>query len=361
MRIGIISLIAWEYVKQRPQVFAQELAKLGHTVFYIEPVPVTLWGQFKLPRVLAMPLRLRPVAYGVYALPGLMVPPFRMLRPFWGYNRILAPVMVWKLRRLKLDFIIDLAVEYEPVLHRLGVPFAYDHVDDTQFMEHIHTETFVEHMEKIMERSEFNVYIQEARAREDPKGVFVPNGADPEEFYPLASEKMFDAVALSTINKWFDMDSILESKKRILLIGPMDLDMGDNRKRFFEARKPNLSWIPQVEKSVANQWLSRAKVGLVPFKKDHPVVQYAMPVKILEYMMANLPVVTFRNQGIQDMYGDLVTFYGRDGADPSLDDAIDIAQNAPPQDYRGFAMQFTWQSIVSQLDNKIREVVAQKK
>jgi hypothetical protein len=68
MRIGLISLISWDYVKQRPQVFANELAKRGHLVFYIEPVPVMLWSQFRIPKILSVPLRIRPVAPGVFAL-----------------------------------------------------------------------------------------------------------------------------------------------------------------------------------------------------------------------------------------------------------------------------------------------------
>jgi hypothetical protein len=65
-------------------------------------------------------------------------------------------------------------VEYEPVLRRLGVPFAYDHVDDTQFMEHIQTETFVACMQKIKEQSVLNLYIQEGAANADPKGYLSP-------------------------------------------------------------------------------------------------------------------------------------------------------------------------------------------
>jgi hypothetical protein len=42
--------------------------------------------------------------------------------------------------------------------------------------------------------------------------------------------------------------------------------------------------------------------------------------------------------GISQVYGDIVTFYGRDREDPTLDTAIEKAQLTPSRDYRGFAM-----------------------
>ena len=289
-----------------------------------------------------------------------MIAPRRDQAAFLHLNRLFEPWMIYRLRRLRLDFAIVSAVEYAPVLFRLGVPFAYDHLDDTQFMEHVLTERFVEQMEALKKRSRFNIYIQEVTAERDPKGVFVPNGADPNEFFPIEAPKCFDAVVLSNIAKWFDMDSILDSTKNILLIGPMDIDGGNNQERLVAAKRANLVWIPQVEKQIANVWLSRAKVGLVPFKRDHPVVGYAMPIKILEYFLAGLPVVTYRNEGISHMYGDMVTYYARDGSDPPLDEAIEAAQQKK-LDYRRFALDFTWEEIVGQLEHHIGRALDRRK
>lgn len=356
MRIGIFSLIGWDFLQQRPHRFAQGLAALGHEVYYVEPAPTSRRWPVTASLHWIRSGRSRQIAPGLLRFPGLVIAPRRDQAAFLYFNRFLEPWMTLHVRRLQLDFAIVSAVEYAPVVFTLGLPFAYDHLDDTQFMEHVLTDLFVEQMEALKSRSEFNIYIQQVAAERDPKGVFVPNGADPDEFFPIEAPKLFDAVVLSNIAKWFDMDSILDSTKNILLIGPMDIDRGDNRERFVAAKRANLAWIPQVEKQIANVWLSRAKVGLVPFKRDHPVVGYAMPIKILEYFLAGLPVVTYRNEGISHMYGDMVTYYARDGSDPPLDEAIELAQQKK-RDYRRFALDFNWEGIVDQLEHHIRRCV----
>jgi glycosyltransferase involved in cell wall biosynthesis len=360
VRIGIISLIDWDFLEQRPQKFAHELAARGHSVYYVEPTPFSHWSPFFTLFHWFQSARTRSVAPGIFAFPGLMIAPRRDQASFLSLNRYFVPWMIRRLRTLRLDFIIVLAVEYAPVLIKLGVPFAYDHVDDTQFMEHVLTEEFVERMEALKARSEFNIYIHELEAARDPKGVFVCNGADPSQFFPIEAPKAFDAISLSNIAKWFDMDSVLESRKKILLVGPMDIGGGNNRERFFAASRPNLIWIPEVDKQVANMWFARAKVGLVLRKPEDPVSQYAMPIKILEYFLAGLPVVTYRNEGITRMYGDMVTYYARDGSDIPLDEAIEVAQTKQ-RDYRRFALDFNWTDIAGRLERRIWQVVDPKR
>lgn len=357
VRIGIASLIAWDFLHQRPQKFAEELASLGHTLFYIEPTDFTL-GRHVLARSLAQRVpAFRQVGDRVYALRPTIYPPFKQHTNQESHNRWLAPLVTSQLRRLKLDFLLVLAPEYAPVAQALGIPYAYDHVDDTQFMEHIDTARYVADMEQLQRGSAFNVYIQGSEAACDPKGAYVPNGVDTEQFFPIDAPQHFDGVVLSNIAKWFDIDAVLASSKQLLLIGPMDIDGGSNRERFFANARPNVAWIPQVDKQVANQWLSRARVGLVPFQYQHPVLHYAMPIKILEYFLAGLPVVTYRNQGIAEQYGDMVTFFASDGSDLPLDDAIEVAcKKHDAYDYRAFANQFQWRDIVVRLEERIRAV-----
>lgn len=361
MRIGIASLISWEFLHQRPQKFAEELAALGHTIFYVEPTDFTV-ARHVLARSLAQRVPVfRQVAANIYALRPTIYPPFKQHAVEEARNRWLGPLVTSQLRRLKLDFLLVLAPEYAPVARKLGVPYAYDHVDDTQFMEHIDTARYVSNMERLQRGSAFNVYIQAAEAANDPKGLFVPNGVDVDQFFPLDAPRQFDAVALTNIAKWFDMDAVLNSAKQLLLIGPMDIDGGNNRERFFERPRANVAWIPQINKQTANPWLSRAHVGLVPFQYQHPVLRYAMPIKILEYFLVNLPVVTYRNQGIADQYGDMVTFFASDGSDLPLDDAIEAARRKRGAfNYRAFAQRFQWRDIVAKLDERIRAACGQR-
>lgn len=353
MQIGILSLIPWQFIKQRPHEFAEGLVRLGHTVYYFEPF---IWRRKPLEIAEALRRSFEPIPAGerLYLVRPVLVPPFRHTVQALKYNRFFLAVVRRIFARLGLDFLIVLETEYADAVIQSGIPFAYDHVDDTQFMDYVHAERFVENMNRLKKESRFNIYIQEAAARKDAKGFFLANGISEQEFFPVDVPKRFDAVVLSNMAKWFDMDSILESKKEIVLIGPMDIDWGDNYQRFSAARKNNLLYVPQIEKRIAVSWLNRARVGLVPFKEQHPVVSYAMPIKILEYFLCNLRVVTFWNEGIAQQYGDLVTFYSRSNGWPSLDEAIDQASKRMPEDLRSFALQFRWSDLVARLDSKIR-------
>jgi glycosyltransferase involved in cell wall biosynthesis len=359
MRIGIISLIAWDFIHQRPQKFAEELAALGHDIFYVEPSDFTASRYATLTALRQRVPFYREVMPRIAAIRPVIYPPFKHLDAQQTRNRWLVPLVASQLRRLQLDFLIVLAPEYARVAEMLGVPFAYDHVDDTQFMEHIHQERFIGNMHRLMKGSAFNIYIQESAAEKDPKGLYIANGVDQDQFTPLEAPKLFDAVVLSNIAKWFDTDAILNSKRHILLIGPMDVDGGNNRARFFSEPRSNLVWIPQVDKQVANQWLSRAEVGLVPFDYRHPVLHYAMPLKILEYFLAELPVVTYRNEGITQQYGEMVTYYASDDSEPlDLDAAIDQAKTKRgAYDYRAFASKFQWRDLIGELERRIVETV----
>jgi hypothetical protein len=248
--------------------------------------------------------------------------------------------------------------EYALPVISSGIPHAYDHVDDTQYFEHVPTERYIENMNRLKETGAFNIYIQQLAADNDPKGLFVPNGCYPEEFFPIDCPKKFDAVFIGAFSKWCDMESILASEKQILLIGPMDWDGGNNFQKYLSAGKRNVYYIPQISKDVANLWVNAAHVGLVAFKEDHPIVQYAMPVKILEYFLCNLPVVTFRNEGIEHQYGDRVTYYSSTGNGLSLDEAIEAAKRrGGGTEYREFAKQYAWPSIVKEFEGRILEAL----
>lgn len=355
MRIAIFSLIDWDFVNQRPQAFARELARRGHEILYVEPS--VLLGDFDewIEQRRAGDIGTYQAERGIWVAEGTMIPFRTGYRELYPHNRDLAAATARWLAQYDLDFAILLSPEYTPVVAELGIPCAYDHVDETQYMDGVDTDAYVQSMEELKTLTTFNIYIQQPAAESDPKGFFLPNGVDANVFFPIDRPKLFDGVVLSTIARWFDMDSVLGAQSRILLIGPMDHDEGDNRKRLFEARRPNLHWIPQVDKPTANLWLSSARVGVVPFRLNHPVIPYAMPIKILEYFMAGLPVVTYRSEGIERFYGDRVTYYSTDGCrDPCLDEAIELAMKIGAN-HRAFALEYTWEKIVTRLDQHIAE------
>lgn len=269
-------------------------------------------------------------------------------------NKILVRLTAGLLGSLKLDFIIVNNPNFFPILKSIKTPFAYDHIDDTHLFSNMDREATYSKIAALMDLSVFNIYIHPIAAARDPKGFFLPNGVDLNEYRPIKAEKLFDAVALSNIAEWFDLDSILDSTKRILLVGPMDLDSSGNLERYLKSEKTNILWTPEVPKQIANLWVNRAEVGLVPFNEDHPVVSYAMPLKIIEYFACNIPVVTFKNEGIEELFGEYVTFYSREFG-PDLDTAIDIAKQTS-SNLRALAKAYAWSKIARQLDEKIRSV-----
>jgi hypothetical protein len=349
MRIALFSLIEWDFVNQRPQAFARELAALGHEILYVEPPSVADSLEAWQARIEKGDIHTYQVEKNITICDGMLMP-LRDARQYQMNESLHARVATF-LKLQNIDFSIVLSPEYVDSLLQLGRPFAYDHVDETQFMDGMDTAAYVEAMDRLKAAAAFNIYIQEPAALADPKGLFVPNGTEADVFFPLERPKLFDAVILSTFAKWFDMDAVLASNSRILLIGPMDADLGNNKERYFKANKPNLQWIPQIDKQTANTWLATAEVGVVPFKLTHPVVPYAMPIKIMEYMLAGLKVVSHRTEGIEHFYRDRICYFGEGTAHATLDEAIAAAKKLPPQ--RDFALQFDWKHVVGALNEKI--------
>jgi len=361
MRIAIFSFIPWDFLKQRTHAMAVELTRMGHDIYYFEPFMFSRRPDRFLSEAIKS-VRIRES--GEHKIHVLSSPYFwskKRYSRYFSLNKVLSGRIVRLIRRHNIDFIIVLDPEYALPVISSGVPHAYDHLDDTQYMEGVPTERYIENMNRLKETGAFTIYIQKLEAEKDPKGLFVPNGCYPDEFFPIECTKKFDAVFLGNILSWCDLDSILASEKEILIIGPMDWDKGNNLQKYLKAGRENIYYIPEIPKNIANLWLNAARVGLVAFKEDHPVVQYAMPVKILEYFLCNLPVVTYRNAGIEHQYGDLVTYYSSTGNGPSLDKAIEAAlRREDGHEYRKFAEQYAWPSIVKQLEGKILEAIQRK-
>jgi len=147
----------------------------------------------------------------------------------------------------------------------------------------------------------------------------------------------------------------LDAKSHTVLIGPMLSESASMRYRLYLERGGRTClWIPRVERTMANLWLNASHVGLVPFREDHPITQYAVPMKILEYFLCNLPVVTYWNPSIEELFGPLVTFYGPHHDSRSIDEAIGAARHQR-NNYRSFAQGFAWGKIVADFERRLCE------
>lgn len=149
VRTGIASLIAFDFLRQRPQKFTEALALRGHALFYVKPAGFTL-GHHLLARSLARHVpAFRQVGNRSYALRPTIFPPFQQHTGKESHNRWLTPLVASQLQRLKLGFLLVLAPEYAPVAQALGIPHAYDHVSGTQFMEQINTTPYAANEKRI--------------------------------------------------------------------------------------------------------------------------------------------------------------------------------------------------------------------
>lgn len=355
-RIGLIAANNWSHMFQRSQAFAAELARLGHTVFYFES-PFSGCCRFGKCARLAGAFRLRQVSPGILVLCPPFFSPLEIHRRRLWMNRALTPIMRGLFSRLQLTLLIVQNPGFaEPVLSS-RIPFVYDKVDDTHLFDGVLQDIALKQTRKLQESSLFNFYLTPSHAKADPKGVSVPNGIYQDELYPVEIEKSFDGVTLSSIASWVDLDGLLEAKSRTVLIGPMISEAAAKQyQRYLERGGCTCLWIPRVEKPMANLWLNVSRVGLVPFRQDHPVTQYAVPMKILEYFLCDLPVVTYWNPSIEELFGPLVTFYGRGREVESLDETIQIAVHQQ-HEYRKFACEYAWGPIVEKFERQISKVL----
>jgi glycosyltransferase involved in cell wall biosynthesis len=354
-RIGLIAANTWDDVFQRSQAFATELALMGHTVFYVEPV--TRCSRLAKFARLAKAFRPRQVSPGVFVLcPPFFLPSETNRRHLW-MNHALTPILRALFSRLRLTTLIVQNPGFAAPVLSSKLPFVYDKVDDTHLFDGVLRDRVLKQTRRLQEASLFNSYIAPGSAKADPKGVFIPNGVYPDELFPVEIGKSFDGVTLASIASWVDLDALLDAKSHTVLIGPMLSESASTRYRLYLERGGRTClWIPRVEKPMANLWLNASHVGLVPFREDHPITQYAVPMKILEYFLCNLPVVTYWNPSIEELFGPMVVFYGPHHESRSIDEAIGAARHQR-NNYRSFAQGFAWGKIVAEFERRLCEAI----
>lgn len=359
MKIGVFSLIPWSFLDQRPQVMAQKLQEWGHEVVYVEPLAfVTCTDDYPHPweKYADDAWKIRKTAEGITLIAPVLIPLQHRFRRILHRNQDFREVNQTKLKEMGFDLAIVIDPQWGKILHEANIPFIYDHVDDTHHMEVCMREEFYAETIFCEKNSLFNIYIQPNIARRY-NGLYIPNGINCSELVTLPqSEKIFDAVCLSCFSDWFDVESIFESKKKILLIGPMDDFIREKYNEFRNLGNENILWIPRIPRKMASMWLNLAKVGLLPFRQDHGVVDYVMPLKIVEYFKIGIPCVSYINKGIMEEFGDHVYFYSPTGwlQYPKLDEAIEKAEQDRRRDERYLMSEkFEWDKVLSPLKDRL--------
>ncbi len=357
MRIGVFSLIAWELLDQRPQVMARALRQWGHEVIYLEPFTFDNWGPaYPHPweDYEARAWRTRPGPDGMLIVHTLFVPARKAFRDLFERNRRYYRRNLQEVAQLNLDFALVSAPYWGEVLTEIGVPYAYDHLDDTHLMSFCDTDTYHRQTVACQQHASTTIYIQPNIARRYG-GLYIPNGFSPDDLiFDPSIEKTYDAVCLTSITDWIDLDSLFSSRHRILLIGPVDPVIQPRFEELAAAPGVRLDHISYLPRKLASLWLNKGFCGLVPFREEHPVVDYAMPLKIPEYLFLGLPCVSHLNQGIIESFGDHIVTYSSSGwlGQPPLDEAIDLAMSDPRyKERRQLAESYSWPVLLTPLRN----------
>ena len=359
MKVGIFSVIEWNFLDQRPQVIAKKLAEWGHSVTYLEPFfRLKAWSDnfnHQWNEYESCCWSRRVVHPGVEAIRMLWLPAHKSIEKIICMNNNYIESNRKVIESLGLDLAIVIDPSWSRILYDMKIPFIYDHVDDTHQMEAVLKDFWYEEQCFSADKSIATLYIQSNIAKRNG-GLYVPNGIDTNQLnVPEIPRKDFDAGCLSAIADWFDIDSVLNTSKKILIIGPMDLEIKKRYDRYRHDGKNNVTWLPRVPRTIAAHWLKRCKTAIIPFDDLHPIVDYVMPLKLVEYLYLGLPTVTYLNKGIEEEFGDMVTFYSSVNWKglPSLDAAIDRAIEKAECEIsaKEVACRFTWDNVFEPLKN----------
>src|SRR4030066_2285699 len=130
------------------------------------------------------------------------------------------------------------------------------------------------------------------------KASYVPNGVDAGNFINSTKEIPDDlktipsprVIYVGAIDEGFDKELLFEVAKKLsevsfVLIGSPNIDISKLKKR------SNIYLLGRRKYHDIPGYLYNCDVGIIPFNKEHPVVNSVNPIKLYEYMMCGLPTV----------------------------------------------------------------------
>lgn len=362
MKVGIFSLIEWSFLDQRPQHFAKTINSWGHSVVYFEPFwKLKVWseeGPHPWSDYEDVCWKNHQCENGIRVIRLLTIPAHKNLNAL--YKKAQAKYDQRNIECIKAEN-LDLAIVVDPftayLLDNIGIEYIYDHVDDTHHMGNVIKEGWDAAQIYAQKHSSFNIYIQKNIAARHG-GLYIPNGINVDDYKdirPFRGKKLFDAGVLSALSDWLDLESLLKLQKSLLLIGPAEEPLRQDliKKSTSDKNIYDFLWLGRQPRVSAFRWLQLCRTALIPFSDGHPIVDYVMPLKLIEYLYLGIPVVTYLNPVLDEEFSDYVTFYSSSNWKglPSLDEAIATASQSD-HDYSGMrsiAERYSWPEILKPL------------
>ena len=300
--IILFPIIDWHYRYQRPQQLADQLAKLGHRVFYIR----TGFFESEWPQI-------RKIKENIYSVK--LARDEKMITfntTLTDRDVIILEKSIQTLREAcfieQAIMLVDLPFWRNLVLHlreKLGWPCIYDCMDlHTGFS--ISTDATAKDEEHLLKNADLVLatshFLLDHVKKINPNAVLVPNGAEYTFFHQAAQLMPVEEIQnlphpiigyYGAIADWFDSILVKDLAKKhptwtFLLIGSTlfsDLKPLQNVKNIHLLGEKPYKEIPA--------YLSHFDVGIIPFKQK-PLTHATNPVKMYEYLSAGKPIVATR-------------------------------------------------------------------
>ena len=303
--------------------YSEILSKQGNKVLFISP-PVSPFHNRKENRVRFEQARKGIVEvfdnYFVYT-PYTILPPVKRL-PLWlscitnNWHRFTIPNLSKVIREVGFEDVDILVIDYFSFLPLVSfIKYEKLIVRVTDNLSGFNVGGAALKAEKLLIKMADKVVVTSHRLINYAKSfnsnvIYVSNGVDFNKFQgrfkkPEIFSKINEPVAIyiGAIDVWFDFD-LLEYVSNILknvhflIVGPVK----NTSKNFNRLKgKRNVTFLGGIDNSLVPNYLFYASVGIIPFRKDMPLVQTVSPLKLYEYMACGLPVVSSEWEEIRNV------------------------------------------------------------
>lgn len=157
------------------------------------------------------------------------------------------------------------------------------------------------------------------------KRCIIPNGI-PDSFLEkidqkdiIDSRKTADEFLIGyvgVLREWLDFESVFEAMKAIRTTTPVRLliigEEGDRERVKGQAERigvsDSVSMLGTVPHDKIRSYLAACDCGIVPFGKSR-TSDFALPLKVFEYLSAGLPVVSTSIKSVKENFPDTILFY----------------------------------------------------
>lgn len=305
MNILYLAPVAFDYLKQRPQYLAEELAK-KHQVYYIEPTVSFLAGR-KPTRAGRGSVGADSRGYSrrnlgslqVIRLNGMLSLPYKLKR--FDLVRLFVRHEAAQIQRLDVTFDliwVGYSGRYDLARCFQGIPMLYDLMDDSMLLTKDRlTRAYLAWAEKHM-RTEAQIVLVTAQKlyeqiRKTRRQVYLLPNALPESYqgnFMLPAEKagLRKFLYVGMIAEWFDYDSIAcmaaHGNCTIRLVGPVSGS---------KVCLDHVDYTGKVPKEEVAAYIVQSDVCIYPFQGSK-LLDTINPVKIYEYLAFNKPVIARR-------------------------------------------------------------------